>query len=88
MTAAQFVSTKLSTWLNKSKTKEIGKTNANPAADKQQRQSKMMMNIMFIMIVFMSFNLPAAMGVYWFVGAIISIVQTVVVHNVMKGRKQ
>ena len=48
----------------------------------------MMMNIMFIMIVFMSFTLPAAMGVYWFVGAIISIVQTVVVHNVMKGRKQ
>ncbi len=88
MTAAQFVSTKLSTWLNKSKTKEIGKTTANPAADKQQRQSKMMMNIMFIMIVFMSFTLPAAMGVYWFVGAIISIVQTVVVHNVMKGRKQ
>jgi YidC/Oxa1 family membrane protein insertase len=86
MTAAQFVSTKLSTWLNKSKQKEIGKTTANPAADKQQRQSKMIMNIMFIMIVFMSFTLPAAMGVYWFIGALISIAQTVIVHYVMKGK--
>lgn len=87
MTAAQFVSTKLSTWLNKSKQKDVIKTTANPAADKQAKQSKMMMNIMFIMIIFMSFTLPAAMGVYWFVGALISITQTVIVHYTMKGKK-
>ena len=87
MTAAQFVSTKLSTWLNKEKTKGVERTTANPAAEKQQKQSKMMMNIMFIMIIVMSFSLPAAMGVYWFVGALISILQTVIVHFVMKGKK-
>lgn len=88
MTASQFINTKLSTWLNKKRTKQVGKTTANPAADKQQRQSKMMMNIMFIMIIFMSFTLPAAMGVYWFFGAIISIVQTLIIHKVMKERRQ
>ena len=46
-----------------------------------------MMNIMFIMIIFMSFSLPAAMGVYWFAGAIISIAQTLIVHYAMKGKK-
>ena len=87
MTAGQFVSTKLSTWLNKDKTKGVERTTANPAAEKQQKQSKMMMNIMFIMIIVMSFSLPAAMGVYWFVGALISILQTVIVQSVMKGKK-
>ncbi len=87
MTAAQFVSTKLSMWLNKSKTKDVTRTTANPAADKQQKQSKMIMNVMFIMIIVMSFTLPAAMGVYWFVGAIISVIQTLIVHNIMKGKR-
>ncbi|MDY0214648.1 MAG: membrane protein insertase YidC [Bacilli bacterium] len=87
MTITQFISTRLSTWLNKSKQKELEKTTVNPAAEKQKKQSKMMMNIMFIMIIFMSFSLPAAMGVYWFAGAIISIAQTLIVHYAMKGKK-
>lgn len=87
MTVTQFVSTKLATWLNKPAQKDIEKTTANPAAKKQQSQGKMMSNIMFIMIIVMSFTLPAAMGVYWFAGAIISIAQTFIVHYVMKGKK-
>lgn len=86
MTVAQFVSTKLSTWLNKSKQKDIAKTTANPAAEKQQKQTKMIMNVMFVMIIVMSFQLPAAMGVYWFIGALISIAQTLIVHYAMKGK--
>ncbi len=88
MTAAQFVSTKLTTWLNKSAQKNIEKTTANPAANKQAKQGKMMSNVMFIMIIVMSFTLPSAMGVYWFAGAIISIAQTLIVHYVMKGKKK
>ncbi len=87
MTIAQFVSTRLSTWLNKSKRKAVEKTTVNPAAAKQQKQSNMMMNIMLIMIIVMSFTLPAAMGVYWFIGALISIAQTLIVHYAMKGKK-
>lgn len=88
MTATQFVSTKLTTWLNKSAQKDIEKTTANPAAQKQKNQGKMMSNVMFIMIIVMSFTLPAAMGVYWFAGAIISIAQTLIVHYSMKGKKK
>lgn len=88
MTGSQFVSTRLSTWLNKDKTKQIARTQANPAAKKQQSQSKMMMNIMFVMIIVMSISLPAAMGIYWLVGALISIAQTIIVHNVMERKKK
>lgn len=84
MTGAQFVSTRLSTWLNKEKNKNVAKTTANPAADKQKKQQKMMMNVMLIMIIIMSFSLPAAMGVYWLIGAFISIIQTFVIDRVMK----
>ncbi len=88
MTSTQFISTRLSTWLNKEKTKNIAKTQVNPAATKQQSQAKTMMNVMFIMIIVMSVTLPAAMGVYWLVGAIISIVQTYSIHKVMERKKK
>ena len=47
--------------------KDVVKTTVNPAADKQQSQMKMMTWFMFIMILVMSWSLPAAMGIYWLV---------------------
>lgn len=83
MAASQFLSMKLPTWMQKSKTKKVSKLGKNPAADKQTSQMKMMTNIMFVMILVMSWSLPAAMGVYWLIGALISMVQTLITQKVM-----
>ena len=83
MAASQFLSMKLPTWMQKKKTKNISKLGKNPAADKQTSQTKMITNVMFIMILVMSWSLPAAMGVYWFIGAVISMLQTLITQKVM-----
>lgn len=87
MSAAQIVSMKLPQWLAKKKTKAGTKLGKNPAADAQNKQMKLMNNIMLIMIIFMGFSLPAAMAVYWLIGAIISIVQTIITQKVMEKKK-
>ena len=89
MGVSQFISSRLSTWINKKRTKnEVVRLGKNPAAEKQQSQSKMMMNIMFIMIIVMSWTLPAAMGIYWLAGALISIAQTLIVDAIMNRKKK
>ena len=42
---------------------------------------------MTIFIVIMGFTLPSAMGVYWFAGAIISIIQSVLLHFIFVARQ-
>ena len=44
--------------------------------------------VMLAMIIVMGFTLPAAMGVYWFVGAIVSLIQTVFTQVVFAGGKK
>lgn len=83
MAAAQFVSMKLPTWLQKKQAKNVAHLVKNPAADAQQKQMKMISNVMLIMIIVMGFSLPSAMGVYWFVGALISMAQTLITKKVM-----
>lgn len=83
MAASQFLSMKLPAWMQKSKTKKVSKLGKNPAADKQSSQMKMMTNVMFVMILVMSWSLPAAMGVYWLIGALISMAQTLITQKVM-----
>jgi YidC/Oxa1 family membrane protein insertase len=41
---------------------------------------------MMAMIIFMGFTLPSAMGVYWFVGALFSIVQTLIIEKITANR--
>ena len=43
---------------------------------------------MLAMIIIMGFTLPAAMGVYWFVGAIVSLIQTVFTTVIFAGDKK
>lgn len=89
MAAAQFVSMKMTQWLTKARVKkEVAKTVVNPAGDKQQSQMKFVTYFMFIMIIIMSWSLPAAMGVYWLVGALISITQAVITHIVLEKKRQ
>ena len=59
----------------------------NNAVDKNQSQMKMMSNVMLIMIIVMGISLPSAMGVYWLVSALISIIQTLITQKIIKRKK-
>lgn len=81
MSIAQFISSKLPQWIQKWKTdKFTEKVVKSEAMEKQAKTMKMVSTVMLAVIIFMGFTLPAAMGIYWFFGAIISIIQTVLME--------
>ena len=90
MAAAQVVSMLLPQWIQKMKRKKIASLGKNPAQNEQQNRMKMFTYIMMAMIIFMGFTLPSAMGVYWFVGALFSICQTLIIEaiNNRKNKKK
>ena len=55
----------------------------NPAAVDANKQGKIMMIVMLIFTIFMGFMLPAAMGIYWLIGGLISMLQTFISQMVM-----
>ena len=86
MAGAQVVSMLLPQWLQKRRSKKIASLGKNPAQNEQQNRMKMFTYIMMAMIIFMGFTLPSAMGVYWFVGALFSIAQTLIIDKVTTSR--
>ena len=82
MAAAQVVSMLLPQFIQKMKRKKIASLGKNPAQNDQQNKMKMFTYIMMAMIIFMGFTLPSAMGVYWFVGALFSIGQTLIIEKI------
>ena len=82
MAGAQVVSMLLPQWIQKKKRKKVASLGKNPAQQDQQSKMKMFTYVMMAMIIFMGFMLPAAMGVYWFVGAIFSLVQTLIIEKI------
>ena len=86
MAAAQVVSMLLPQWIQKAKRKKVATLNKNPAQTQQQSTMKMVTYIMMAMIIFMGFTLPSAMGVYWFVGALFSIAQTLIIEKITAAR--
>ena len=90
MALAQVASMLLPQFIQKMKRKKVASLGKNPAQTDQQSKMKMFTYIMMAMIIFMGFTLPSAMGVYWFVGALFSIVQTLIIEliNNRKGKKK
>ncbi len=84
MSGLQFLSVKLPQWITKAQLKNQQKLTANPAQDENARRMKMMSYIMLAVTIFMGFALPAAMGVYWAIGAIMSMVQTLITQLIVK----
>ena len=82
MSVAQFLSMKVPQWIQAKKAKKMTKLGKNPAQDQQNKTMKMVSWVMLIMIIFMGFTLPAALGVYWFIGAIISLIQSIVTQSI------
>lgn len=87
MTATQIVASRLPTWLQKGQVKKVARLGNNPAQDQQNKTMKFMQIFMVLMIVVMGFMLPAGMGVYWLFTAIIQMVQTIIVQNIMNKKK-
>ena len=84
MAAGQVFSILLPQFIQKKKRKSVASLGKNPSQNDQQSKMKMFTYIMIAMIIFMGFTLPSAMGVYWFVGALFSICQTLVFEALNK----
>jgi YidC/Oxa1 family membrane protein insertase len=85
MTLANILSSASSLWFNNWRTKKFG----NPMAAQQSangtdpsKMGKYMTYGMMIFVVIMGWSLPAGMGIYWFISAVISIVQTVMMEAI------
>jgi YidC/Oxa1 family membrane protein insertase len=87
MSVFQWLSMMLPQWMTKRMTKSQTKVSANPAADKNTQTMKWVSYGMLIFTIIMGFSLPAAMGVYWAIGALISMIQTVITQMIMAKKK-
>ena len=87
MSVAQFLSMKIPQWISKRRVKKVARLGKNPAQTQQNRTANIISYVMLIMIIVMGFTLPAAMGVYWFVGAIISLAQSLIIQLIFNRKK-
>ena len=83
MAGAQTVAMLLPQWLQKAKKQKLAKLGRNPAQKENDNKMKWFTYIMLAMIIFMGFSLVSALGVYWLVGALFSIAQTLITHAIM-----
>ena len=88
MAGAQVMSMLLPRILQKKKTKNVTKLGANPAMKAQESKTRMFTIVMMVMVIFMGFMLVSAMGVYWLVGALFSICQTLITNAVNNRKKK
>jgi membrane protein insertase Oxa1/YidC/SpoIIIJ len=75
-------------WFQKQAQKKVAHTVKSNAAQSSQSQANMVSNVMFVMIIVMGFSLPSAMGIYWFIGALISLGQTLLTRRLLGGNKK
>ena len=87
MSGVQIVASKLPQWLQKKKVSKVAKLGANPTADQQQKSMKFMQIFMMGMIIVMGFTLPSGMGIYWLVGGLVSMLQTIITQSIMNKKK-
>ena len=81
MAAAQTIAMLLPNILQKKRNKNVQKLGKNPAQDQQGKGMKYFTYIMLAMIIIMGFSLASAIGVYWVVGALFSIAQTLIMNR-------
>ena len=88
MAGVQVMAMLLPRIITKMKTKNISKMGKNPAANDANKQGKIMMIVMLIFTIFMGFMLPAAMGIYWLIGGLMSMVQTLISQFVLSRKSK
>ena len=88
LAASQVMQMLLPRILSKKKTKNIAKLGTNPAMKANESKTRMFTIIMLGMVIVMGFMLVSAMGVYWLVGALFSIIQTLITYAVSNRKKK
>lgn len=88
MAGAQVVSMLIPKIIQKKKTKNIAQLGKNPALKEQESKTRTFTIVMMVMIIVMGFTLVSAMGVYWLVGALFSIAQTLITNAVSEKKKK
>ena len=78
---------KIPQWIAKARTEKVARLGVNPAQNQQNKTMNIVSYVMLIMIVFMGFTLPAAMGVYWLIGALISLAQSLITQAILNRKK-
>lgn len=78
MSIANILSTMTSMWFQTWRTKNFNPQALQTSKDGKdpQKMTKMMSYVMMVFVLIMGFSLPTGMGIYWFIGALISILQT------------
>ena len=88
MSGTQVLSMLLPRILQKKKTKNVAKLGTNPAMKANESKTRMFTIIMMGMIIVMGFMLVSAMGVYWLVGALFAICQTLITNAINNRKKK
>ena len=90
MTASQILSSQLTTWFQNWRTKKFSlATSVKVNAD--NTNAKVMKYVSWFMcfiIVIMGFTLPAAMSIYWYFGALMTIAQTLITELVYRHNRR
>ncbi len=87
MTAAQVCAMLLPQWIQKRNQKKVAKLGKNLTQKSQSNKMKWFTYIMLASIIFMGFFLASGMGVYWLIGAIMSIAQTLIMQAISNSRR-
>ncbi|MCR5490739.1 MAG: membrane protein insertase YidC [Bacilli bacterium] len=83
MATTQIFSMLLPRIIQKMKTKNQPKLSKNPAQDETMKRTRWISIIMIGFTIVMGFFLPSAMGVYWFIGGVMSMIQTIIMQLIM-----
>ena len=88
MAGAQAASMLLPQYIQKKQNAKVAKLGKNPTADQNDKRMKLFQYGMLAMIVFMGFALASGMGIYWFISAIFSLVQTLITNAIIARKKK
>lgn len=77
--------TYISQWITNPNRKKKGKKEVQ---DQTQAATNMMLKLMPLMTLYFAFVLPAALGFYWFIGNLLSLVQTIIMNKVFMKKKE
>lgn len=87
MSVAQILSTLLPQWFSKWKEKTMVVRSVKVQQNSKQKNMQMVSYFMLVFILIMGFTLPAAMGFYWFVGAIFTICQNLIIEAIQHHKR-
>lgn len=87
MVIGQICSTMTPQWINKWKEKNLVTRTVKVQESSQQKTMKYVSIFMLIFIIFMGISLPAAMTIYWIVGSMFTLAQTLILEFYQKHKR-